>query len=135
MIKALLPLALLLAAPAAAQTVEAGETRWDQLPPVKKKHRPVDASFLTDWTHNVLRSGECSIPGMTAERFDVSLPYAVYVEPDGTVKRILVSDTGCPGLNTVLGSTVHEWAQKGDFRPTGEPEPLWYRGRIAFARE
>jgi len=30
---------------------------------------------------------------------------------------------------------VHDWAARGDFKPTGEAEPLWFVDRIAFARE
>ena len=126
---------LAVAAPAAAQTVEAtSRTRWDGLPPVKMKSVELDVPFLNDWAEQILSSGECRVPGMRPDRFDIDQPYAVLVEPDGKVDRIVVGDAGCPGLNTLLGSTVHQWAQDGKYKPTGASEPRWYVGRIAFAR-
>jgi hypothetical protein len=94
----------------------------------------LDVVWLNDWTEQILASGECKLPGMRPDKFDIDRPYAVLVEPSGAVQRIIVGETGCAGLNTMLGSTVHRWAQRGQFRPTGEKEPRWYVGRIAFAR-
>lgn len=133
---ALMLFALLTAAcPLAAQTVEATDkTRWDALPPVKMRSTELDVPLLNDWAEKILSSGECSVPGMRPTRFDIDQPYAVLVAPNGTVERIVVGDIGCAGLNSLLGSTVHGWAQAGKFRPTGASEPRWYRGRIAFAR-
>ena len=128
--------ALLTAAyPLAAQTVETTDkTRWDALPPVKMRSTELNVPLLNDWAEKILSSGECSVPGMRPTRFDIDQPYAVLVAPNGTVERIVVGDVGCAGLNTLLGSTVHAWAQAGKYRPTGAREPRWYRGRIAFAR-
>ena len=126
---------LAVAAPATAQTVEAtSRTRWDGLPPVRMKSVELNVPFLNDWAEQILSSGECTVPGMRPDRFDIDQPYAVLVEPDGKVDRILVGDAGCAGLNTLLGSTVHEWAEQGKYKPTGAREPRWYVGRIAFAR-
>jgi hypothetical protein len=133
---ALILFALIAAAPVAAQTVEAtSRTRWDGLPPVKIRNVELNVPLLSDWAEKILSSGECSVPGMRPDKFDIDQPYAVLVEPSGNVQRILVGDAGCPGLNSLLGSTVHTWAENGEFRPTGESEARWYRGRIAFARD
>jgi hypothetical protein len=126
---------LMLAVPATAQTVETGRADWDKFPRVKKKQRPLDVSRLSDWAESVLSSGECRVPGMSPDKFDIDIPYAALVEPDGTVKRVIMADAGCPGLNTMVGSTIYDWVQRGDFKPTGKKEPLWFAGRVAFARE
>jgi hypothetical protein len=127
---------LLAAAPVMAQTVEATErTRWEGLPSVKMKSPYLDVALLNDWAEKILASGECNLPNMRPDKFDIDRPYAVLVEPSGAVQRIIVGETGCAGLNTLLGSTVHQWAEDGKFRPTGEREARWYVGRIAFARE
>jgi len=124
------------ALPAKAQTVEAtSRTRWDQLPPVKMKSPYLDVARLNDWAEQILASGECKVPGMRPNRFDIDQRYAVLVAPSGAVQRIVIGETGCAGLNTLIGSTVYDWAQHGEFRATGESEPRWYVGRIAFARE
>src|SRR5688572_15545846 len=133
---ALILFALLTASfPVSAQTVESTDrTRWEALPPVKMKATELDVPLLNDWAEEILKSGECNVPGMRPTKFDIDQPYAVLVEPNGKVQRIVVGDAGCAGLNTLLGSTVHAWAQAGKYRPTGASEPRWYRGRIAFAR-
>jgi hypothetical protein len=133
---ALILFALLTASyPVAAQTVETTDrTRWDALPPVKMKSTELDVGRLNDWAEKVLASGECEVRGMRPDKFDIDQPYAVLVEPSGKVQKIVVGDAGCAGLNSLLGTTVHQWAQAGKFRPTGAREPRWYRGRIAFAR-
>lgn len=127
--------ALLGTAASAAPTVEATDrTRWDALPSVKMKQTELDVNLLNDWAEKILSSGECNIPGMRPDRFDIDKPYAVLVEPNGNVQRIVVGETGCAGLNSLLGSTVAQWAEERRFKPTGASEPRWYVGRIAFAR-
>lgn len=122
-------------AASAAPTVEATDrTRWDALPSVKMKSTELNVNLLNDWAEKILRSGECSLPGMRPEKFDIDQPYAVLVEPSGNVQKIVVGETGCAGLNSLLGTTVARWAEEGRYRPTGVSEPRWYVGRIAFAR-
>ena len=123
-------------AASAAPTVEATDrTRWDGLPSVKMKQTELDVNLLNDWAEKILSSGECNVPGMRPERFDIDKPYAVLVEPNGNVQRIIVGETGCAGLNSLLGSTVAQWAEERRYKPTGASEPRWYVGRIAFARQ
>lgn len=128
-------IAFLATAASAAPTVEATDrTRWDGLPAVKMKTTDLDVNLLNDWAEKILSSGECNLPGMRPNRFDIDKPYAVLVEPSGNVQRIIVGETGCAGLNSLLGTTVAQWAEEGRYRPTGASEPRWYVGRIAFAR-
>lgn len=126
---------LALAAPAAAQTIETGRADWDEFPAAKKKLRPLDVSLLTDLTERLLASGQCQVPGMSPKKFDVDISYAALIEPNGTVKRIVMEETGCATLNGLVGGIIYDWAQRGDFRPTGQREPLWFGDRITFARE
>jgi hypothetical protein len=124
-----------IAAPAAAQTVEStNRTRWERLPTVKMKSVELDVDSLSGLTERILASGECQVPGMRADRFDIDQPYAVLVAPSGTVERIVIGETGCPQINSLLGTTIHHWAELGKYRPTGQSEARWYAGRIAYAR-
>jgi hypothetical protein len=128
----MIPLAAL-AVPAAAQKVETGSTKWDELPAAKMGVDDVDYSRLVRWAAQELKDPACRAKGMRPERFDIDEPYAVLIEPNGTVSRIVVKEMGCPGLNTVIGSTLADMAKRGKFRPTGQPMPLWYGGRLSFA--
>ena len=128
----LMPLAAL-AAPAAAQKVETGTTNWEQLAPAPMGVDDVDYSRLVRWASQELQNPACRNNGWRPDKFDIDEPYAVLVEPNGTVSRIIVKETGCAGLNTVIGSTLADMAKRGKFRPTGQPQPLWYGGRLSFA--
>ena len=122
-----------LAAPATAQTVETGTTEWDKLPAVKMGADDVDYNRLVRWAATELAKPECKGTGMRPTKFDIDEPYAVLLEPNGAVKRIIVREMGCPGLNTVIGSTLADMAKRGKFRPTGQAQPYWYGGRLSFA--
>jgi hypothetical protein len=121
------------AVPAVSQTVETGTTEWDKLPPAKIGTDDVDYNRLVRWAATELANPACRNGGMRPTKFDIDEPYAVLVEPNGNVKRIIVREMGCPGLNTVIGSTVADLAKRGKFRPTGQPQALWYGGRLSFA--
>lgn len=126
------------AAPAAAQTVQTGTADWNALPQARMRHsyaQYIDQNHVTLWTEQVLKSGQCNVKGMRPDRFDIDVPYAVLVQPDGTVTRILIPDMGCAGLNTIVGSTVMDIVKAGAFKPTGEKQAYWYGDRLAFARE
>jgi hypothetical protein len=122
-----------MAVPAAAQQVSTGTTEWDKLPQVKLGSDDIDYSRLVRWATQELQNPACRGKGMRPNRFDIEEPYAVLLEPNGTVSRIIVREMGCPGLNTVIGSTLVDMAKRGKFRPTGQPQPLWYGGRLSFA--
>lgn len=128
----MIPLAAL-AVPAAAQQVSTGTTEWDKLPAAKIGVDDIDYSRLVRWAAQELKDPACRGKGMRPDRFDFDEPYAVLVQPNGAVTRIIVREMGCPGLNTVVGSTLADMAKRGKFRPTGETTPLWYGGRLAFA--
>lgn len=127
--------ALSLAGAASAQTVEVGKAdNWDGFPPIKRNSRPLDVSFLSDWAYDILKTGKCKLPGQRAERFDIDVPYVALIEPNGTVKRIIVAETGCAPLDTMVGSTVAEMAKRGEFKPTGQDRAYWFGDRIQFER-
>ena len=126
------------AAPASAQTVEVAHGDWNNLVQARMKHsyaQYVDQNRAVLWTEQVLRSGECKVKGMRPDKFDIDVPYAVLVAPDGKVERVLIPDMGCAGLNTVVGSTIMDVVKAGAFKPTGEKQPIWVGDRLAFARE
>jgi hypothetical protein len=131
---ALVGLALASAAvPAAAQKVTTGTAEWDALPAAKIGFDDIDYNRLVRWTTQELQKPECRAKGMRPTRFDVDEPYAVLVAPNGTVWHIVVREMGCPGLNTVIGSTLADMARRGKFHATGETAPAWYGGRLTYA--
>lgn len=122
-----------LATAAAAQKVETGVTDWNGLVPARIGINTVDYSRLVRWTAQELKDPACRKNGWRPDNFEIEEPYAVLLEPDGTVRRIIVKEMGCPALDTVVGSTLVDMARRGKFKPTGQPEPLWFGGRLSFA--
>jgi hypothetical protein len=124
-----------LAAPASGQTVQTGRGEFAKFPQLRKKNIPMDYNLLIAWTSSILAKGECRIRGQRPEKFDIDVPYAALVEPDGTVKRIIIAEMGCPPLETMVGSTIVEMVKRGDVKPTGQAQALWFGDRISFARD
>ena len=50
---------------------------------------------MVDRVETMLESGACTIRGQSAKKFDITIPYAVLVEPDGSARRVVVAETGC----------------------------------------
>jgi hypothetical protein len=132
---ALLLAVTMLAVPAAAQTVQTGRGEFSKFPQLKKKNIPLDYNRLIAWTEEALSRGKCQLKGQRPKKFDIDVPYAALVEPDGTVRRIIIGEIGCPELETMVGSTIVEMVKRGDIKPTGQDQAYWYGDRIAFARE
>ena len=90
---------------------------------------------MVQHVQRMLERGECDLRGQSKRRFDIDVPYAVLVQPDGTAKRVVVSELGCPALETYVGLLVLEMARIGDFKSTGEPRPRWFASRLNFTLE
>lgn len=129
----LLTLTTLLAAPAVAQTVETGHANWAKLPPLKRKDSRVAPPI--DWTSRILASGECKMPGQRPDKFDIDVPYAALVEPDGTVRRIVIQEIGCPPLETMVGTALVAMVKRGEVKPTGRNRASWFADRVNFSLE
>ncbi|HYD36898.1 MAG TPA: hypothetical protein VEA60_04755, partial [Allosphingosinicella sp.] len=111
--------ALLLATAGGPVQVDVGRADWDSMPPLKVERRLPTADMVGQ-VERILLSGECSLAGQTARRFDITVPYAVLVEPDGGARRVVVAETGCAPLESYVGLVVLTMADAGDFRSSGE---------------
>jgi hypothetical protein len=125
-------IAMLLASAGGSLQVDVGRANWNALPPLKAVERVLPTPDMVDRVETMLDSGTCKIAGQSAKRFDITVPYAVLVEPDGTTQRILVGETGCPALETFVGTVVVAMADAGDFKPTREPNARWYASELNF---
>ena len=127
--------ALLIAGTAQASApaaVEAGRADWDKFPALQKAARSHPTSGMVDRVAEILRSEQCSLPGQSPQKFDITVPYLVLVRPDGAAERIVVADLGCPSLETFAGAIVQKLGELGDFRPTGKERPAWYSSKLNF---
>ncbi|HEU0135161.1 MAG TPA: hypothetical protein VFR28_10085 [Allosphingosinicella sp.] len=123
---------LMLASVSGPIQVDVGRANWSNLPPLKAAERVLPSTDMVDKVETMLESGTCKIPGQTAKKFDITIPYAVLVEPDGKARRVVVAETGCAELETFVGVIVTAMAREGDFRPTSEPKARWFASELNF---
>ncbi|HEX8380021.1 MAG TPA: hypothetical protein VF619_05680 [Allosphingosinicella sp.] len=124
--------ALLLASVSGPLQVDVGRADWSALPPLKAVQRVLPSTDMVDKVETMLESGSCKLPGQSAKKFDITIPYAVLVEPDGKAKRVIVAETGCAELETFVGIIVTAMAREGDFRPTNEAKARWFASELNF---
>lgn len=128
----ILALALLVSAPAAAQTVQTGETDWSSFPRLKGKLRDLPTPTMVSRIEQLLADKECRLPGQEPEKFNIDVPFVVLLKPDGSVERLVVKKIGCPQIEAGVANVILERAARGDFR-SGAPEaPSWYGSEISF---
>lgn len=131
-------LALILAAaavPAASQTIEVGKADWKKFPTLVSAERRLPYEQMAGGVEELLATGQCKLPGQSARRFDITVPYAVRIEPSGQASRIVVADMGCKPLEMMVGNLVADMAELGDFRAAAAGAPKWYSSKINFAQE
>ena len=124
--------AMLLSTASGPIQVDVGRANWTSLPPLKAVERVMPSPEMVDRVETMLESGTCSISGQSAKKFDITIPYAVLVEPDGKARRVVVAETGCAELETYVGVIVSAMARAGDFRPTQEAKARWFASELNF---
>lgn len=124
--------ALLLANAPAGIKVDVGRVNLVTLPPLRRSQRALPTSAMVGEVEAMLRSGTCRLPGQRSTRFDIDVPYAVLVEPDGTASRVVVGELGCAELESYVGLVILELARLGDFAETGEKKAKWYGSKLNF---
>lgn len=132
------PIALMLlaiAAPAAEQTIEVGKANWQKMPQLAQVERPLPYAEMVGLVEQLLTEKQCRLRGQSPRRFDITVPYAVLVGPDGEASRIVVADMGCVPLETMVGNIVADRAQLGDFRSAAAATPTWYSSKINFTQQ
>lgn len=121
-----------LAAPAAAQTIEVGNANWSSFPKLQKSPRPLSYETMVGNVEEMLAKRTCQIEGQRARRFDITVPYAVFLQPDGKASRVVVADMGCEPLETMVGNLVADLSRLGDFKDSAGDKGRWYASALNF---
>ena len=123
---------LLLAASSPAEIrVDVGRVNVAALPSVTTS-RQLPTPDMIDKVEQILATETCKLPGQTKDRFDIDVPYAVLVQPDGRAGRVVVNELGCPEIESLVGLVVLELARQGDFGSTGHAKARWFGGKLNF---
>lgn len=130
----LLALTLLLAsAPVAAQTVQVAETDWSYLPRMKHVSNNHLDSLMLAGVHDVIRRGDCEIPGQSKNDVDLTVPFAAQLSPNGQVSRLVLKPLGCAEAEGIIAGALLEMLEGGDYRPVTHNAEGWYQGEFSFA--
>lgn len=131
-----LPLALTLMAAAPSNIrVEAADGDWSNLPALRTGSYDHLNSVMMAKLYEIAAEGRCKLPGFRANRIDFDVTFAAQYDPDGTLRRIIIPKLNCAEAESVVGGTVLEMLEGGDYRPTGKSGKGWYRGNFSFSFE
>lgn len=131
MLNAILAAMLLAGAPASELQVDVGHANWRAMPQLHQVPRALPTPEMVQKVEDMLR-GNCSIHGQSPAHFDITVPYAVQVNPDGTASHVVVGEMGCPALESYVGLIVLELARRGDFHASATSQPKWYASSLNF---
>ncbi len=112
--------------------VDVGRFDPSEFPAAQLRERRMPHDTMLRRVESILRERQCTLDGQNDRRFDISVPYVVQLEPDGTPTRFVVADIGCPQLESFVGQVVLELARARDYRPTGAADAEWYSSELRF---
>lgn len=115
-----------------AVPVEVGRFDESQFPNAKKVDRRMPQAELVRRVDRILAFKECSIPGQTRDKYDIVVPYAVLMEPNGQASKVVVKDTGCAPIEVLVGQVANELIKAGDFRKNQNDVERWYVSEVYF---
>jgi hypothetical protein len=132
---ALVALAAMLSTPtpvAADVQIDIGRADWTHFPQLHPEPRDLPLGEMLVRMERILRNRECTLPGQTVRRFDVTVPWLIQVEPDGRVSRVVIADVGCRPLETYVADLIVNLAHRGDIRAPAAPEQRVYASDFNF---
>lgn len=125
-------LLLMAATPATALQVDVGQVKLDKLPALKRSGIALPTSTMVGRVEKMLAEGKCRLAGQSGKRFDIDIPYAVLLQPNGGATRVVVSDIGCPDLESYTGFLVLEMARRGEFKGNGVNKARWFGSTLNY---
>lgn len=123
---------LLTAATPAEIRVDVGQIDLARLPGIEPRGRDLPTSGMVHRVEQILAEGKCKLDGQTWRKFDIDVPYAVLLQPDGSANRVVVSDMGCPEIETLTGRIVLELARQREFGAPGDARAKWFGSTLNY---
>jgi len=124
---------LMVLAAATSAPVTVGKFNESAFPKAIMRERRIPHEELTARADIIMKAKACSFPGQSVDSYSVTVPYAVLVQPSGTVSKVIVHEVGCPDLEILTGQVANELSKAGDFKPTGAPGEQWYVSEVYYA--
>ena len=128
----LLPLLLLASSPTYAP-IFVGRFDPADFPNAQKVERRMPHAEMDHRVEKIL-ADECKLPGQTKIKYNITIPYAVLLDPTGKAKKVVVKDINCPSLEKLVGQVGSELSRLGDFKIAHAEGDRWYVSDVYFAR-
>lgn len=118
---------------AAAVSVETANGDWSKLPQLRQRgYDHLDVKMQAK-LYEIADSKQCPSFVLKSDRLDMRVSFAVQYGQDGSLTRIVMPKLDCPEAEGVLGGTLLEMIQAGDYAPTGKSLNGWYQGGLGFS--
>jgi len=124
---------LLSLAAATAVPVEVGRFDPAHFPNAKTVERRIPHAELVRRVDNIIATKQCTIAGASKAQYDIVVPYAVLMEPDGSASKVVVKELGCAPIETLVGQVANELIRAGDFKTSNSEGERWYVSEVYFA--
>jgi hypothetical protein len=131
-VKTLLIALAAMAAPAGQPQIDVGAFNAAEYPQLRRTDRPIPTYRMVRVVEMMLQQRQCRFEGQNSRHFNITVPYLAQVEPDGSVSRVVVANTGCEALESYVGSLAIGLGRLGDLRPSAGSEPQWYASEFNF---
>jgi hypothetical protein len=118
---------------AAAVSVETASGDWSKLPQLSQRGYNHLNEKMQAKLYEIAESKQCPAFGLKEGRLDFSFTFAVQYAPDGSLARVVMPKLECPEAESVVGGTLLEMLQAGDYAPTAKSSAGWYKGGLGFS--
>lgn len=113
--------------------IEVGRFNPSEFPEALKVERRMPQADLTNRVEQIL-ANECKLDGQTKIRFDIVVPYAIRLNPDGEPTKVVVKEIGCAQIERLVGEIALELAKARDFKIAHGAGDRWYVSEAYFTR-
>jgi hypothetical protein len=129
--------AMLLAAAAQPEIrVDVGKFDLSALPALEQSGPQLPTPAMVARVEQILASGHCKIRGNTSRRFDIDVPFAIRFDSDGRANQVVVSDLGCPELETFTGIIALDLANRGHLSAAAaDSKAKWFGSMLNFNQQ
>lgn len=135
MLSSLIAAMLLTSAAQPEIRVDVGKVDLATLPALEHSGPPVPTRAMAERVERILASGACKIRGNTSRRFDIDVPFALLFDSDGTASQVVVSDLGCPELESFAGIVALEMANRRYLQPAPGATGQWFGSILNFNQQ
>lgn len=114
--------------------VVVGTAKWETMPSLKIKRYPNDFALGAGANvRGIIDRKACALPGVSEDRYDVMIRYALRLSPDGRIERTLIEDLGCRPLEQLIASMILQKKFRQAIVPPRGTEARWYKSGVMFS--